>query len=68
MALPDDWTVDFDILADDAKDLVIKRNKISGTQYAEPEIIAMYNRKIYNTAKKIVALYEKNNNVRRLEN
>lgn len=67
MAGPDNWTVDFDILSDDIKDFVRKKDNIADTAFAEPEIISMYNRKIYNTAKKIVELYEKHNNVWALE-
>lgn len=63
MALPDNWTVDFDILLDEIKDFVRKKDNIADTKFAEPEIISMYDRKIYKTAKKIVELYEKHNNV-----
>ena len=63
MALKDSWTVDFAILTDEIKDFIVKRDKIADTQFSEPEIISMYNRKIYNTAKKIVELYTKHNNV-----
>lgn len=63
MALKNSWTVDFAILTDEIKDFIVKRDKIADTQFSEPEIISMYNRKIYNTAKKIVELYTKHNNV-----
>lgn len=63
MAGPDNWTVDFDMLPDEIKDFVRKKDNIADTEFAEPGIINMYNRKIYNTAKSIVALYEKHNNI-----
>lgn len=62
MALHDSWTVDFDILSNEIEAFVHKKEKIVVTEFFTPEIISMYNRKIYNRAKKIVELYEKHNN------